>query len=494
MDQNAIDKLRNNAVMPQSHWIGGKQVASQSGEMRTVYSPIDGQPLAQIAEGGPADVDAAVAAARASFERGDWSRMAPAARKVIMHRIADKIAEHALELAVLGVRDNGCEIIMASKAEPGSAMETFRFYAECVDKVNGDITATDRSVLSMIHKEPIGVAGVIVPWNFPLMIGAWKIAPALAMGNSIVIKPSEVASLSLLRMIELCHEAGLPEGVLNVVTGDGAGVGSPLAHHMGVDMLTFTGSGRIGRELLKASAASNMKPVYLELGGKSPNIIFNDAPDLAKAAMVSATAMFRDSGQTCVAPSRLLVQADIYDEVVESVTNKAKAITVGNPLDLTTDSGAVASETQLAQNLQFVETAKAEGATLTAGGSRVNADTGGSYMAPTVFADVTPEMTLAQEEVFGPVVGITRFEDEADAVRIANSTIYGLSAAVWTADLGRAHRMIQDIDSGVVHVNTYGGANVTVPLLGHRQSGNGADKSIYALDKYTKMKTAWIQL
>ncbi len=494
MDQTAIDQFRDLAIARQAHWIGGKQVPSCSGAMRTITSPINGAVIAEIADGGPQDVDAAVAAARASFDSGVWSNMPPAARKVIMHRIADKIAEHAVELAVLGVRDNGCEIVMASKAEPGSALETFRFYAECCDKVNGDITATDPAVLSLIHKVAIGVCGMIVPWNFPLMIGAWKIAPALAMGNSVVIKPSEIASLSLLRLIELCHEAGLPEGVLNVVTGDGQGVGAPLAHHTDVDMLTFTGSGRVGRALLHASAESNMKPVYLELGGKSPNIIFADTPDLDKAALVSATAMFRDSGQTCVAPSRLLVQAAIYDEVVEKVTRHAQAITVGNPLDLTSDAGAVASETQLAQNLRFVDAAAAAGATLKAGGARMHEETGGSYMAPTVFADVTSDMEIAQEEVFGPVVGVMRFEDEADALQIANSTIYGLSAAVWTSDLGRAHRMVRGIDSGVVHVNTYGGANVTVPLLGHRQSGNGADKSIYALDKFTKMKTAWIQL
>lgn len=494
MNQAAIDQFRHQQIADQTHWIGGKPTPAATGEKRAVTSPIDGKFLANIAEGSAGDVEAAVQAARASFDSGVWSRMAPGARKRIMHKIADVIEQHAVELAVLGVRDNGCEIVMARKAEPGSAADTFRFYAEMVDKVNGDITPSDPSVLSLIQKEPIGVCGVIVPWNFPLMIGAWKLAPALAMGNSVVLKPSEVASLSLIRLVELIHEAGLPEGVLNLVTGGGAGVGDPLARHMGVDMLTFTGSGAVGRKLLVASAESNMKPVYLELGGKSPNIIFDDAENLEKAIMVSGTAMFRDSGQTCVAPSRLMVQAGIYDEVVEKLVAHANTITVGNPLDMTTDCGAVANETQLAQNLDFVAAASADGAVLQTGGHQTLADTGGTYMQPTIFSNVTADMALARDEVFGPVLGVIRFEDEADALSQANDSIYGLSAAVWTSNLGRAHRMLNGIDAGVVHVNTYGGADVTVPLLGHKQSGHGADKSIHAIDKYTKLKTGWIQL
>ncbi len=494
MDQSAIDALRNQPIAPQDMWIAGKPVQARDGATFDAISPIDGRPITRVPSGSAADMQAAVASARTAFEGGAWSNMAPAARKRILHRIADLIEQHALELAVLGVRDNGTEIGMAIKAEPGSAAATFRFYAECVDKIMGDVAPTDASVLALIHREAVGVVGAIVPWNFPLMIAAWKIAPALAVGNSVVLKPAEVASLSLLRLVALCHEAGLPDGVLNVVTGPGSVVGAALAESMEVDVLTFTGSGATGRRLLQASAASNLKPCYLELGGKSPNILFDDAPNLDQAIAVSAAAIFRNSGQVCVAGSRVLVQASIYDEVVEKLCQQAAAMRVGDPLDLATQAGAVSSEVQLSQNLAHVEAALAGGARLASGGARILEETGGYYMQPTVFADVTGDMKLAQEEVFGPVLGVMRFEDEAEAVALANQSIYGLAAGVWTGNLGRAHRMVKAIKAGVVHVNTYGGPDITVPLSGHKQSGNGSDKSIYALDKFSKLKTAWIQL
>ena len=341
---------------------------------------------------------------------------------------------------------------------------------------------------------PVGVVAAIVPWNFPLMIGAWKVAPALAAGNSVVLKPAETASLTLLRLAELCVEAGLPEGVLNVVTGRGPVAGEALGLHMDVDVLAFTGSGAVGRKLLEYSARSNLKRVYLELGGKSPNIVFADAPDLEQAAKVSAFGIFRNSGQVCVAGSRLLVERSIHDEFVDKVASIASRMKVGDPLNLETESGAIASAEQLAKNLRYAEEAKAEGAVLKTGGKRIHEETGGFYMAPTVFDRVTPTMRLAREEVFGPVLGVIPFDDEDEAVRIANSTVYGLASAVWTSDLSRAHRMIRAVRAGLVHVNTYGGADMTVPLGGHRQSGSGHDKSLHALDKYVNLKTAWIQL
>ncbi|MEI3850737.1 MULTISPECIES: aldehyde dehydrogenase [unclassified Ensifer] len=491
--QDKIDQLRSLAVEGQKLFINGRWRESLSGEALDVVSPIDGSHLTTIADAGASDVDAAVRAARTIFEKGSWSKAAPAFRKKVLTRIAEIIEAQALELAVLGVRDNGTEISMALKAESGSAAGTFRYYAEALDKVYGEIAPTADSILGLVHREPIGVVAAIVPWNFPLMIGAWKIAPALAAGNSVVLKPAEGASLSLLRLADICAEAGLPEGVLNVVTGRGATTGEAIGLHDDIDVLAFTGSGSVGRRLLEYSARSNLKRVYLELGGKSPNVVFADAPDLDQAARISAYGIFRNSGQVCVAGSRLLVERSIHEAFAEKVAAIAASMKVGDPLLLSTEAGAISSEIQLQKNLEFVRGAEAEGARLRSGGKRILEETGGFYMQPTVF-DVQPEMKLAKEEVFGPVLAIIPFDDDADALRIANATDYGLASAVWTANLSRAHRMVRGIRAGVVHVNTYGGADNTVPLGGVRQSGNGHDKSLHALDKYTDLKTAWIQL
>ena len=494
MEQAQIDRLRARPVPPQRHLIAGRGVESRDGARIDVVSPVDGAALTTLADGAAPEIDAAVAAARRAYERGVWSRRAPAERKKILLAFAQLIEAHALELAVLGVRDNGTEIAMAYKAEPLSAAATIRWYGEAIDKVYGEVAPTAPEVLALIHREPLGVVGVIVPWNFPLMIGAWKIAPALAAGNSVVVKPSEVASLTLLRLAEFALEAGLPEGVLNVVTGRGAGAGAALAAHMDVDALAFTGAGSTGRRLLEASARSNLKRVHLELGGKSPNIVFADVPDLKAAARVAAHGIFRNAGQVCVAGSRLLVEQSIHDDFVAELVRCAAAMRVGDPLRLDSDVGAVVSEAQLQRSLDFVAGATGEGARLVCGGARILKETGGAYMAPTVFADVAPGSRLFQEEVFGPVLAVTPFDDDPDAIRLANATPFGLAGAVWTANLSRAHRMVRAVRAGVVHVNTYGGADITVPLGGFGQSGFGRDKSLHALDGYTDLKTAWIAL
>jgi gamma-glutamyl-gamma-aminobutyraldehyde dehydrogenase len=375
-----------------------------------------------------------------------------------------------------------------------SAAATIRYYAEAIDKLNGEIAPTAPGTMGLVHREPAGVVAAIVPWNFPLMIGAWKIGPALAAGCTLVLKPAETASLSLLRLAELGQEAGLPPGVLNVVTGEGPVVGAALAEAMEVDVLVFTGSGATGRRLLEASARSNLKRVYLELGGKSPNIVFADAPDLDEAVKVSANGIFRNSGQVCVAGSRLLVERSIHDDFVAKLAEFARGMKVGDPLDPGSAAGAVNSLGQLERSLSFVEEARAAGREIVTGGTRILEETGGYYMAPTVVAGVRPEDRLAREEVFGPVLAVTPFDTEDEAVALANGTDYGLAAAVWTANLSRAHRMVRRIRAGVVHVNTYGGADMTVPLGGVKQSGNGHDKSLHAFDKYLDLKTAWFKL
>lgn len=494
MDQSAIDMLRKSVVAPQLHLIDGKPAPASSGETMDVITPIDGSVLTSIARGTSVDMDAAIGSARATFEDGRWKNMPPAARKRIMHKWADLIETNALELAVLGVRDNGTEISMAIKAEPMSAAATIRYYAEAIDKLYGEIAPTQDDVLGLIHHEPVGVVGAIIPWNFPLMIGAWKIGPALAVGNSVVVKPPETASLTLLRLAELALEAGIPAGVLNVITGEGSIVGEAMALSMDVDVLAFTGSGSTGRRLLEYSARSNMKRVYLELGGKSPHIIFNDTDDLDKAAKVVAGGIFRNSGQVCVAGSRLLVQKDIQKDFVAAVVKAAETMQPGDPLQIDTQIGAINSAAQLEQNLAAVDKAKSEGADILLGGVRSLEETGGFYMGPTIVDRVNPTDSLFQKEVFGPVLSVTTFEDEETAISLANGTDYGLAAGVWTSNLSRAHRMVRALHCGVVHVNTYGGPDVTVPLGGVGQSGNGSDKSLHAISKYQNLKTAWMQL
>ena len=493
LNQKQIDSYRDKKISPQKLFIDGAWIDG-SGDDFEIVSPINGKKFTSIKRATVSDMEMAIKAARMSFDNGSWSNMAPTQRKKVLHKLADLIERDALELTVLGVRDNGTEINMAINAEAGSAAGTFRYYAECIDKVYGEIAPTANDVLGLIYKEPVGVVGAIVPWNFPLMIGAWKIAPALAAGNSIVLKPAETASLSLLKLAELAAEAGVPDGVLNVVTGQGSVVGKAMGLSMEVDVLAFTGSGPTGRRLLEYSSQSNMKRCYLELGGKSPNIIFSDAPALEQAAKVSAKAIFRKSGQVCVAASRLIIEVSIHDDFIKSVIENAEELQVGNPLDITSDIGAINSETQLISNLQFVDIAKTEGSQIAIGGNQILKNTGGYYMEPTVVTNVKPNSTLFKEEVFGPVLAVSRFKTEEEAVKLANGTEFGLSAGIWTSNLAKAHKMVSKVKAGVVNVNTYGGADVTVPLSGVKQSGNGSDKSLHALDKYINLKTAWIQL
>lgn len=480
-------------ITPGQLLIDGRWQEASGSKRREVLSPIDGQVLTTIACGEKADVDLAVSAARKVFDSGLWSKAAPALRKKVLARLADLIEANAKDLVELGIRDNGTEIGMALKAEPMGAAATFRYYAEALDKVYGQVAPTAPNTLGLVTHEPVGVVGAIVPWNMPMMISAWKLAPALAAGNSVVLKPAEAASLSLLRLGALALEAGLPAGVLNIITGSGSVVGEAIATHMDIDVLAFTGSTATGRRLMEYSARSNMKRVYLELGGKSPNIVFADAPDLDKAAKAAAAAAFRNSGQVCVAGTRLLVEASIHDAFLAKVVAETEKLRVGNPLDAQNDLGAVISAAQLQSNLDFISNAVAQGAKLECGGTVVLEETGGFYQRPAVISGVKPDHRLAREEVFGPVLAVMSFETEAEAIALANGTDYGLAAGLWTADLSRAHRVAGAIRAGLVHVNTYGGSDLTVPLGGVGLSGNGHDKSLHAFDKYHNLKTTWFQ-
>ncbi|RID89804.1 aldehyde dehydrogenase family protein [Gemmobacter lutimaris] len=494
LDKSRIEALRNAPVAPALHLIDGVARPASDGGIMEVLSPLDGKPLTTMARGTAADAHAAIAAARRAFEDGCWSGLAPAARKAVLLRWATLIERDALELAVLGVRNNGTEIGMALKAEPLSAAATIRYYAEATDKIYGEIAPTGDDVLGLVHRAPVGVVGAIVPWNFPLMIGTWKLGPALAAGNTVVLKPAETASLTLLRLAELALEAGMPPGVFNVVLGEGAVVGEAMSLSPEIDVIVFTGSGGVGRRLLENAARSNLKRVYLELGGKSPNIVFADAPSLDEAVKVSANGIFRNAGQVCVAGSRLLVERSIHDAFVEKLAAFSATMKVGDPLDPASAAGAVNSLRQLEQNLRFVDEARAQGRKVVLGGRRILEETGGYFMEPTIITGVGPDDPIAQREVFGPVLAVIPFDTEEEVLRIANGTDYGLAAAVWTGSLSRAHRMVRAIRAGVVHVNTYGGSDLTVPLGGVKQSGNGHDKSLHAFDKYLDLKTAWIKL
>ena len=492
--QEDINKHRYSIIPNQNLLIGENWVSSKSGKTQSIISPIDGKIISELQVANNLDVNEAVLSAREVFDKGHWSNMPPLNRKKIMLRIAEIIEEKILELTVLGVRDNGTEFNMALRAEPGSAAGTFRYYAEAIDKIYGEVSNTSSDFIGLIQKEPVGVVAAIVPWNFPLMIGAWKIAPALAMGNSVIIKPSEAASLSLLKLGEICLEAGLPPGTLNIVTGNGKQTGQALARHMDVDVLTFTGSGNTGRQLLEYSAQSNMKRIYQELGGKSPNIIFADAENLEEAAKVSTMGIFRNSGEVCVAGSRLLVEDKIHNKFLKLVSEYSQKLKIGDPLEIKNDVGAINSLSQLQSDLDFVEKAKSEGGNIEIGGNRILKSSGGFYMEPTIISSVKQDTEVFQNEVFGPILTVTAFSNEDEAIKLANGTDFGLASGIWTSNLSRAHKMVKKIKAGTVFVNTYGGSDNTIPLTGVKQSGNGSDKSLHALDKFTDLKSVWMKL
>jgi aldehyde dehydrogenase (NAD+) len=469
--------------------IDGQHVESVSGRSFKTLDPATEEVIATIAEGNAADVDRAVAAARRAFE-GPWSTMRPAERGQILFRLVELMKQHADELAELESRDAGKPIAAVLRQDLPAAIDTLTYYAGWADKIHGEVVPTRSDALTYTLREPVGVVGVVVPWNFPLMIGMWKLAPALACGCTVVMKPAELTSLSALRIGELALEAGLPPGVLNIVPGPGRVVGDALVNHPDVDKITFTGSPGVGRGILRG-AAGNFKRVSLELGGKSANVIFDDA-DLDAATKAAAAGIFFNAGQVCSAGSRVLAQEKVYDEVVERIAARARAIRIGDPADRATALGPVISEKQMKAILGYVDVGRKEGASLVTGGERVGDR--GYFISPTVFAGVAHEMRISQEEIFGPVVSVIRFKDEADALRIANGTAYSLAAGVWSRDIGRVQRFARKAKAGTVWINTYGYTDVRLPWGGARDSGFGREHGTAAIENFTEPKAVWMNL
>jgi aldehyde dehydrogenase (NAD+) len=469
--------------------IDGRRVPSVSGRTFKSLNPATEQVLAIVAEGNEADVDLAVAAARRAFE-GPWRTMRAAERGHILLRWAELLKKHVDEIVEIESLDGGKPISATLRQDFPAAVDTLTYYAGWADKITGDVVSTRDDALTYTVREPVGVVAAIVPWNFPLMIGMWKLAPALACGCTVVMKPAELTSLSALRIAELALDAGLPPGVFNIVTGPGRVVGDALVNHPDVDKVTFTGSPGVGRGIMKG-AAGNFKRVSLELGGKSANVIFDDA-DLDAASKAAAAGIFFNAGQVCSAGSRVLVQEKAYDEVVERLTARAKSLRMGDTLDRATSLGPVISEKQMRSILDYVDIGQKEGASLVTGGKRVSDR--GYFISPAVFANVKHEMRISQEEIFGPVVSVIRFMDEADALKLANGTAYSLAAGVWSRDMGRVQRFAKRARAGTVWINTYGYTDVRLPWGGERDSGLGREHGTAAIENFTEPKAVWMNL
>jgi 4-guanidinobutyraldehyde dehydrogenase / NAD-dependent aldehyde dehydrogenase len=472
-------------------FIGGRRVDTKA--MFDCVSPVDGKIIAEISRGGAAEIDLAVKSARTAFEDGRWAHQSPRERKNIMVRFSELLLENAETLALIESMDMGKPVKYSLNVDVNSAANSLRWFGESIDKIYDEIAPTAKSTLALITREPLGVVGAIVPWNYPMLMACWKIAPALAAGNSVILKPSEKSSLTALKIAELAIEAGIPEGVLNVVPGFGHEAGSALALHMDVDCIAFTGSTNVGKMIMQYAGQSNLKRAWTELGGKSPFIVMADA-DVEAAAESCIASIFFNQGESCNAPSRLIIDASVQQRFLDKALTLIPQYQPANPLDADTVMGAIVDETQLNSVMRYITAGKTEGANCITGGNRVMEQSGGYYVAPTIFTEVTNDMTIAREEIFGPVLSVISFTDPDEAIRIANDTPYGLAASVWSRDISRAHLTAQALRAGTIHVNCYDEDDITVPFGGYKQSGNGRDKSHHALEKYTELKTTWIKL
>jgi acyl-CoA reductase-like NAD-dependent aldehyde dehydrogenase len=476
-------------------FIDGRYVDAASGETFASENPANGQVIAHVQAGGAEDIDRAVAAARRSFEDGRWSRMAPADRKKVLLRFAALIEGNTEELATLDALEGGKPITDTREVDLPETVKTFTWYAEAADKLFDAVAPTGPDALGLIVREPVGVVGAVVPWNFPILMAAWKMAPALATGNSMIVKPSRLTSLSAIRLAELAAEAGIPDGVLNVVPGPGGAAGAALGRHMDVDKVTFTGSTEVGRLFLQYSAESNLKEVTLECGGKSPAVVLADPPDMDLVVEQVLFGALMNMGENCSQGSRLIVHRSVQDELVERLAAGLADWTVGDPMNPSTKVGPMIEKPHLEKVMGFIDRGRAEGARIVSGGSRVLEDTGGYFVAPTIFDGVTNDMTIAREEIFGPVLSTIPFETEEEGISLANETAYGLAASVFTTDLNAAFRVSRALRAGTVGVNAYSEGDITTPFGGYKQSGfGGRDKGLEALEQYTEKKTIWVSL
>ena len=478
------------AIRPGLLFIDGQWVEALSGATFRTVNPATEEPITEVAEGRAEDVDRAVQAARRAFASGPWSAMAPADRGRILWAIGDLLEARVAEIAALESIDSGKTITEASRVDVPLAADCFRYFAGFATKIEGETVPVRAPCLNYTLREPIGVVGQIIPWNFPILLAAWKVAPALAAGNAVVLKPAEQTPLTALRLADLAREAGLPAGALNVVPGFGPTAGAALVDHPGVDKIAFTGSTAVGQEIMRR-AAPTLKRLTLELGGKSPNIVFADA-DMDAAVRGALTGIFYNKGEVCTAGSRLFLEESVHDAFLDRLQAHTARLKQGDPLDPKTRLGPQVSDTQMRRVLTYVDKGRSEGARLVFGGSR--APGRGYFVQPTIFADVTPGMTIAREEIFGPVLSVLRFKDVDDVVRAANDTVYGLAAAVWTRDIKKAHRAARMLQAGTVWINTYGLYDSAMPFGGYKQSGFGRELGRHGLEEYTQTKSVWVDL